>query len=340
MVVPWHDHQALFNLNDYAMIYLDQYHAPFSSLRNKIPLSYKSEAMHAAQYAYTEGTFGDFLTQWIRCNGLEISYDIFRMDRRYNFHAVAERPLVALLFVLEGAVKVHIQGLDIRMLKAGRGQLVYLPVKAHHPLWPEPGLNRVFQVAFSLTTFEMLQPAYPEAEVLLAGVRRKPDEGWQQQAVKITKHCLHIIDELCRCPDGQEMRKETFLKYWAEKLFREYVRHLPVDPASWSTSQRQRVQAVIDYLRQHPDLSLRISTLAREFGLSETALRTQFFRYTGHTIREFTYEVRMKKAMELLTEGQMPIRDIAYQLGYDSQSSFGRAFHKKYGRSPRSFRAS
>lgn len=322
------------------MIYLDQYHAPFPSMNRDIPLTYKSELVHAAQRAYTEGVFGNFLTQWIRYNGLEIHYDIFRMEMPYTFYASTERPLVALLFVLEGSLKMHIDGLDVHVLKAGRGQLIYLPWEGYHPLSPKPGLNRIFQVGFSLPAFEMLQPAYRDAEMLLAHMRSKPAQGWVQSTVKITKSCRRIIDELCRCPDDHEMRKETFLKYWTERLFREYVRHLPVDAASWPTSQRERMQSVVDYLSQYPDLSLSIPALARQFGLSETSLRTQFVGYTGHTLRDFTYEVRMKKAMELLTEGQMPIRDIAYQLGYESQSSFGRAFHKKYGRSPRSFRAS
>jgi AraC-like DNA-binding protein len=321
------------------MIYLDQYHAPFPSTNREIPLSYKSELVHAAQRAYTEGAFGNFLTQWIRYNGLEIHYDIFRMDTPYAFYAAPTRPAVVLLFALEGFLKMHLPGLDSQVLKAGRYQLVYVP-EAHYELFPQVGLNRIFQLAFSFASFEMLRPAYPGADALLAHVGRKPGQGWHQQTLKITRRCRRIIDELCRCPDDHEMRKETFLKYWTERLFREYVHHLPVDPASWPTTQRERMQSVVDYLSQYPDLSLSIPALARQFGLSETSLRTQFVGYTGHTLRDFTYEVRMKKAMELLTEGQMPIRDIAYQLGYESQSSFGRAFHKKYGRSPRTFRAS
>lgn len=321
------------------MIYLDHHHAPFST-NLEIPLTYRGQIMYGSEHLHVKGPFGDFLTQRIRCNGLEISLDIFHMDSHQDFYAIPERPVIALVFVLEGSFQMHMSGLDTQVLHAGRYQLVYVPVAADFPFSAEGGVDRIFQVAFSVPVFETLAPTYPGAGALLTHVHERPEQAWQQQTLKITKNCRRIIHTLCHCPDDQEMRKETFLKYWAERLLIEYVRHLPRDPDSWSKSQRQRIQSVMDHLTQHPDLPLSIPALAQQFGLSETTLRTRFARYSGRTLRDFAYEVRMKKAMELLVDGEMAIRDIAYELGYDSQSSFSRAFHRKYGRSPRTYRSS
>ncbi len=48
--------------------------------------------------------------------------------------------------------------------------------------------------------------------------------------------------------------------------------------------------------------------------------------------------VVMQRAARLLAQSDLPVEDIAYQVGYGSAQSFSRAFRRQYGLSPREYR--
>ena len=45
----------------------------------------------------------------------------------------------------------------------------------------------------------------------------------------------------------------------------------------------------------------------------------------------------MEKALELLSEGELSIKEIAFTCGYSDEKYFSRAFRKKYGCPPSHF---
>ena len=49
---------------------------------------------------------------------------------------------------------------------------------------------------------------------------------------------------------------------------------------------------------------------------------------------EYVRHVRMDKAVELLRTRKYSIRDIAYQTGFGSHSSFNKVFRKEFGMTP------
>lgn len=80
------------------------------------------------------------------------------------------------------------------------------------------------------------------------------------------------------------------------------------------------------------------SWLARECGVSNRHLARMFKRTTGKTITEYITEVRINKAKMELANGDQLIKEIAYDCGFQSQSSFAQAFRKATGLTPRQFR--
>lgn len=80
------------------------------------------------------------------------------------------------------------------------------------------------------------------------------------------------------------------------------------------------------------------SWLAKECGVSNRHLARMFKRTTGKTITEYITEVRIDKAkMELATSDRL-VKEISYDCGFQSQSSFAQAFRKATGLTPRQFR--
>lgn len=79
--------------------------------------------------------------------------------------------------------------------------------------------------------------------------------------------------------------------------------------------------------------------LSREFGYSEGYLGRLFLAHTGRTFSSYAAAHRISKAMHLLGDGGLPIKEIAYRLGFSGPAEFSRCFKRSVGQSPARYRA-
>ncbi|MCC5844463.1 MAG: helix-turn-helix transcriptional regulator [Verrucomicrobia bacterium] len=77
--------------------------------------------------------------------------------------------------------------------------------------------------------------------------------------------------------------------------------------------------------------------IARSVGLSVSQLNRLFSQHMGHTPTAHVQARRLSEARHLLQSGDMPIKEIAFQVGFASQSAFTHWFRKAMGCNPRSF---
>lgn len=78
--------------------------------------------------------------------------------------------------------------------------------------------------------------------------------------------------------------------------------------------------------------------LSAHLGVTREHLSRQFTRYTGQTLWDFITTSRIHGAMKLLREKGLLVKQISREVGFNSESSFFRAFTKKTGFTPESFR--
>lgn len=83
-------------------------------------------------------------------------------------------------------------------------------------------------------------------------------------------------------------------------------------------------------IRKPPSLDV----LSAKVGMSKTLLTHTFKSSYGVNISEYITQKRLSSALELLNEGKLSILQVALEVGYKDQSSFGRAFKKFFGFSP------
>lgn len=99
-----------------------------------------------------------------------------------------------------------------------------------------------------------------------------------------------------------------------------------------------RVAIVEDYIIVHPEKNLTREELCRMADVSESTLRRLFREKTGKTIQEFVKETKMNNAARRLLVTNAPISSIAYDLGYETPSYFGKCFKEIFGLSPQEYR--
>jgi AraC family transcriptional regulator, regulatory protein of adaptative response / methylphosphotriester-DNA alkyltransferase methyltransferase len=88
-----------------------------------------------------------------------------------------------------------------------------------------------------------------------------------------------------------------------------------------------------DYSRQ-----LDLDSVAAEIATSRRQLQRAFAEAGDTTFRTYLAQVRMRRALELLRSGGMPVRQVARSVGYRQPAQFAKTFRRYHGAPPSSFR--
>jgi AraC family transcriptional regulator len=95
------------------------------------------------------------------------------------------------------------------------------------------------------------------------------------------------------------------------------------------------------YIYQHIDTDINIDELAKKFSLSKFHFHRIFKEQMGSNIYETIKSIRLQKASNLLITNQFStITEVANMCGYSSQTSFIRAFKKRFELTPKHWRRS
>jgi AraC family transcriptional regulator len=100
----------------------------------------------------------------------------------------------------------------------------------------------------------------------------------------------------------------------------------------------QRIDRVIDYIRENLDRSVKLEELAKVACFSEFHFHRIFSAVSGETVNTFTNRLRLEKAARLLRYSDQSVTDIALECGFSSSATFSRAFRSGYETSPSEFR--
>lgn len=94
----------------------------------------------------------------------------------------------------------------------------------------------------------------------------------------------------------------------------------------------ERVMKIVNDNLDNPELN--VEMLAEEVGLSRVQLHRKLKELSGIPAGEFIRSIRLKQAAILLREKKINISQVAYMVGFSSQTHFSTAFKKFYGMSP------
>lgn len=99
-----------------------------------------------------------------------------------------------------------------------------------------------------------------------------------------------------------------------------------------------RVLSVFNSVESQLHLDWKISTIAERSFISVEQLNRVVKQLVGMSPRDYIVALRMKKAVDLLSNKDWSIAMIALRLGYQDPNNFTHRFKKFYGLSPRDYR--
>lgn len=114
----------------------------------------------------------------------------------------------------------------------------------------------------------------------------------------------------------------------------------PEKTVDYSSSTAEIIHRIHAYLVEHLADRVTIEDLSKHFLMNPTTLKKAFKDVYGMSIAAHMKQHRMEHAARLLLESNDSIAQIAFAVGYESQSRFTNAFKKTYGMLPSLYRKS
>lgn len=124
------------------------------------------------------------------------------------------------------------------------------------------------------------------------------------------------------------------------EVVRRYLAGLPPEQAGWLAGLRDpMVGHALALIHDRPAEGWTLDRLAREAGISRSALADRFAHFVGQPPMQYLARWRMQLASRMLADGTAKVGVVALDVGYESEAAFSRAFKKIVGASPAAWRS-
>ncbi|MEO1068535.1 MAG: AraC family transcriptional regulator [Cyanobacteria bacterium J06638_6] len=138
--------------------------------------------------------------------------------------------------------------------------------------------------------------------------------------------------------ESDSLYAESLTTTLAVHLLQTYATRKPTLKTYTDGLAQYKLQRVIDYIHSHLDADLRLETLATLVGMSAHYFAQLFKHSTGFAPHQYVIRCRVEQAKTLLARPDLPIADIACQVGFAHQSHLNRHFKRLVGVTPGQWR--
>jgi AraC-like DNA-binding protein len=101
-----------------------------------------------------------------------------------------------------------------------------------------------------------------------------------------------------------------------------------------SHQKSKTMKKLLQILEQQYNSPPSLEVLAKELAISRSSMTSTFKASYGMTKSDYVFQKRMEKAQLLLKTGKNTVLEVALEVGYDDQSSFGRAYKRFFNYPP------
>jgi AraC-like DNA-binding protein len=169
--------------------------------------------------------------------------------------------------------------------------------------------------------------------IFRVNVRSSPAGAWIESAIRSG------VSEI----ESQRAGRLAVLAKLAETLFVEtlcrYMDELPPERTGWlATARDAKVGQALALLHRDPARAWTLPDLARESGTSRTVLADRFGALMGESPLAYLARWRLQLAARRLTTTDRKVLQVAYDVGYESEAAFSRAFRRVFGMPPARYR--
>ena len=162
----------------------------------------------------------------------------------------------------------------------------------------------------------------------------------RKQNLPITPEMYMLINSIIGCQLKHHLRKIHIHNKLIELLLLQLdLLKLDTEPSrAINASNMDKMDIAIKFLSENYRKPPTLKELSKKIGTNEFLLKRDFKTLFGTTVFGYVFEVRMKKAKELLLKSEYSISQISYEVCYKNPQHFSTAFKRKFGVSPSSIK--
>jgi AraC-like DNA-binding protein len=168
--------------------------------------------------------------------------------------------------------------------------------------------------------------------VIRLNIRDDASGQWLENSLRFS------VQAAARDPGAAEMLTRLSEVFFVETL-RRFQRKQPPGQTGWLAGAHDpgvgRALTLMHHRHAHP---WTIPELAHEVGLSRTVLTERFRRFLGESPMAYLVRWRLRLAARALTTTTHSVAQVAFDVGYESEAAFNRAFKREYGLPPARYR--
>lgn len=163
--------------------------------------------------------------------------------------------------------------------------------------------------------------------------------GQKGEAAKLRWLLAELAEETQRKRPGSTMAITHLAKLLFVEALRLHIEATKSDGAGWLTAlDDKRISIALRAIHAEPSHAWNLDELAKLSGMSRTSFAVRFRDVVGVPPLTYLINWRMRLAERDLSETDHPIADVAWSVGYGSESAFSNAFRRSTGISPGRFR--
>ena len=152
------------------------------------------------------------------------------------------------------------------------------------------------------------------------------------------KIALQQIEELNLAPQFERLyligkMYELFTLYFSSPTLEDTDQN----PFITNEAQAKKINEIKNMLLDNLTNPPSIKDICEKYSISEYLLKDGFKKLYNNTVYGFVLDKKLEIAKARLEEGQLKVKDIAFEIGYENPSHFISAFKKKYGITPKQF---
>lgn len=228
---------------------------------------------------------------------------------------------IELHYVLEGETKIQ---LNQEIVSAKKGSLVIANSNVLHAGFSEKTGSVMLVVIFEM---EALSKELAEQNIIV------------QPVIQNDRRIDELMQQICEEQENQKPGWKLACKGALLSLVCYLTRHYAQEKLTDRESIRKRknldrLNTVLSYIEENYPDNISNSDLAELVHLSDDRFNHLFRESMGMAPLQYINEVRLKKAMNLLKNGEYTAAQVADAVGFSDYNNFGRMFKRYYGCTP------
>lgn len=275
-----------------------------------------------------EGLFGNNKPQYFSDQNYTVWVYDFQLDKKELLEVKLPKVSAAMLYNLNGSATLNTcQTHQLTLQEKSYSPLSLQPDR--HTLQMNPGYSKIL--------FLLFHPPYVmDAEDEPCPLQMK------EEAMLINKTCQQLIEDLqtnekYRGELWRLKRQVLILDLFFKSLDEIGIPLQKEQPYAQHPDYESMVKVQV-FIKDNIDKKLSIQTLARKFAVPPTQLRRTYYQVFKHHMQEYIRVERLHRATVLLIETEMPVHEIAWEVGYESAAGFTRVFTFTFRQSPTDYR--